>query len=137
MADSEFYSVTRALQSGDLFEIIGLAQQIRSEMGTRRAWKSDFEIEFREQSISPTWRLVIDQVESLLRSEARLSVADAINGLATELGNPTIAYGKRSFSAELEAILRQHSAPEVLSAAQRVRNRAVSSGKQDWPLSDK
>lgn len=77
---------------------------------------------------------VVQQISRLLRTEAQLTVEEAITALITFLRTKRPS-SKRSFDWQVDRIINTVGAPKVLHAAYRIRNEKVHYvSKNDWPL---
>jgi hypothetical protein len=81
---------------------------------------------------------VFSRVRDLLLDEARLSSSAAIAALNAELPGVKRPNPRTSLRNAVEYFLSVADGSAVLSAAQRVRNKAIHGGfKHPWPLDDK
>ncbi len=132
--DGELSKFFNKLKNGGLEIYFDKAKKIRKLMvepapSTDNSQK-DFAISSYEQKIT-------DQVERLLRRDAKMTVENAIKALSAEL-QIKIPSDRRSFRDQILYLCKNTEGSVIINAAHRIHNDMIHDKNQsDWPLKEK
>lgn len=128
LSDREFNILVDIMLSSEIRNIIRESEEMRyyiRDLTKRHRPK--------RRAVNPSPSLH-DEISKILRDDLGLSAPAAVRLLSIELKDPQIQYSKRGFDKEINGMLARHSPSDLLSAAQRIRQKYSSDTKTDWPL---
>jgi hypothetical protein len=126
LTDAQFRDAARLLTGERLYRTIRAAEELRSHM--RHLFRNG-----REEEVDDDLYL---RLKSLLLTESGMKPIDALRALARELDLNEQFPAKSSFRKGLARLLQSGDGSALLSAAERIRERASEETTEHaWPLS--
>ncbi len=131
--DDELTIFFNKLKDGELETYFNKARKMR-RVSTTPASRDDED--HGNSDVSSHEQTIVDQVDRLLRKEARLTVSLAIEALGEQLQIP-VHSNKRSFRDQILELCKHTDGPEIIHAAHKIRNKLTHYvNESHWPLKD-
>ncbi|MCP4353358.1 MAG: hypothetical protein GY795_48535 [Desulfobacterales bacterium] len=132
--DVELSKFFNKLKNGGLEIYFDKAKKIRGLMIESDSFTDNSQEDF---GISVYEQKIIDQVDNLLRRNAKMTAKNAIKALSNKL-QIKIPSGKSSFRDQILYLCKNTAGSVIINAAHRIHNDMIhDKNKSDWPLKEK
>lgn len=133
LKDEDLNKLYDNLKRGGLDECFDKACKIRKILVKTKQYR---ETDLPDPNLSEYEQKIINEVDRLLRKEAKMTVRDAINALCEKL-YINIPSNKKSFKDQLLYLSDSIEGSKIISVAHNIRNNIMNkSNTSAWPLKE-
>nr|WP_319576872.1 hypothetical protein [uncultured Desulfobacter sp.] len=128
----EVYNLKSKLKSGYIDDYFKKANKIKIILSDKKE-QNEEETSNNTPELSVYEKQIVSQVEKLLRTEAKLTVKQAVQLLFENLELSPLS--KRSFSDQILYLIQNRDGSSIINAAHKIRNEILHNKESDhWPL---